>query len=140
MDDATRRRIAPEHLVDVLVYVVVLNLAAQYVPQVITETFALSLVAAVLLKLVLELVLRLKSRARGRVVGAPTTAGRVGGLLTLAVLLPGSKIAVLELFAWVFGDAVRLGGFFAVTALILVLLGARLAVRRLLPPPPAPAG
>ncbi|GEA85680.1 hypothetical protein [Cellulomonas gelida] len=129
-------RIAPEHVVDVFVYVVVLNLAAQYAPAVIAETFALSLLAALLLKLVLEVVLVLKGRARRRLATAPTTAGRVLGALTLAVLLPGSKIVVLELFAWVFGDAVQLGGFFLVTALILVLLAARLAVRRLLFPPP----
>ncbi|MCR6649051.1 MAG: hypothetical protein NVV70_13270 [Cellulomonas sp.] len=133
---ARTARIAPEHVVDVFVYVVVLNLAAQYAPAVIAETFALSLLAALLLKLVLEVVLVLKGRARRRFATAPTTAGRVLGALTLAVLLPGSKIVVLELFAWVFGDAVQLGGFFLVTALILVLLAARLAVRRLLFPPP----
>jgi hypothetical protein len=39
---------------------------------------------------------------------------------------------VLELVDWVFGGRVSLGGFFTVTALILVLLFARDAARRLL--------
>jgi hypothetical protein len=39
---------------DVFVYVVVLNLAVQYVPSVISETFTLSLMTAVLLKVALE--------------------------------------------------------------------------------------
>ncbi len=51
----TRRRRAPSpaDVVDVFVYVVVLNLAAQYVPSVIAETFTFSLLTAVLLKVVL---------------------------------------------------------------------------------------
>src|SRR6478736_2105913 len=32
------KRLAPEHVVDVFVYVVVLNVVAQFAPQVITET------------------------------------------------------------------------------------------------------
>ena len=49
--------------VDVLVYVVVLNLAIEYVPNVISETFTLSLLTALLLKVSLEVVLVLWSGA-----------------------------------------------------------------------------
>lgn len=42
---------------------------------------------------------------------------------------------VLELVALLFGDSVRLGGFFAVTALILLLIASRAGVRRLLAAP-----
>ena len=52
----TRVRVDPADVVDVLVYVVVLNLAIEYVPAVISEGFTLSLLTALLLKLVLELV------------------------------------------------------------------------------------
>ena len=41
-------------VVDVFVYVVVLNLFVEYFPKVISETFTLSLLTAVLLKAVLE--------------------------------------------------------------------------------------
>ena len=47
-------------MIDVFIYVVVLNLAIQYLPAVISETFTLSLTAA-LLKVTLELVLLLKA-------------------------------------------------------------------------------
>jgi hypothetical protein len=43
-------------VVDIFVYVVVLNLFVQYAPRVISETFTLSLLTAVLLKFVLEAV------------------------------------------------------------------------------------
>lgn len=128
---APRRRVAPEHVVDVFVYVVVLNLATQYT-DVVTESFSTSLVLAVVLKLVLEVVLGAKAWARGRFRSARTGLGRVVGLLTLLVILPGSKLLVLWVAELVFGDAVHLGSFVGVTLLIVVLLLSRLAVRRLL--------
>ena len=49
---ARRRVVNPVDVIDVFVYVVVLNLAAEYFPKVVTETFTLSLLTAVLLKVV----------------------------------------------------------------------------------------
>jgi hypothetical protein len=115
-------------VVDVFVYVVVLNLAIEYVPAVISERFTLSLLTAVLLKVALELVLLLKQRIVRHVRG---TAPRI---LALWVVAAGSKFAVLELVDLVFGDSVSLGGFVSVSLLILALLVARSLVRRLLGP------
>ena len=133
--NARKTWLAPEHIIDVFVYVVVLNLVAQYAPHVMTETFAISLLAALLLKVVLELVLMLKKRALGRVRGASSAPGRAVGILTLLVLLPASKFVVLVLVDVVFGDLVSLGGFFAVTGLIALLMAARGGVRLLLGEP-----
>ncbi len=44
----------PADVIDVFVHVVVLNLAIEYVPSVISEGFTLSLLTAVLLKLALD--------------------------------------------------------------------------------------
>ncbi len=128
----SRLRIGPEDVVDFFVYVVVLNLAAEYVPQVITETFTLSLLTALVLKLTLEVVVALKDRAKHRFRTAQSPAAKVVAGLLLWLLLAGSKFAVLALVAFVSAGQVRLGGFWSVTALILVLLLAREGVRRLL--------
>lgn len=125
-------RLDPAHVVDVFVYVIVLNLAAQLVPQVIAESFAVSLAVAVVLKLVLEVVLRAKKAAIARLRSATTGAQRVVRALTLGVLLPGSKIVVLELIGFLFPAQISLGGFWSVTGLIVALLLARRAVRWLL--------
>ena len=53
-------------IVDVFVYVVVLNLFVEYLPQVLSETFTLSLLTAVLLKGVLEVVVLAKNRVKAR--------------------------------------------------------------------------
>src|SRR6516165_2778506 len=116
-DDGAADRLQPRiaaAIVDVFVYVVVLNLFVEYLPQVISETFTLSLLTAILLKGVLEIVV---------------------AAVLLWVVLFGSKFLVLEVVALVFRDRVSLGGFFSVTALILVLLVSRAVVRRLLQQP-----
>lgn len=119
-------------LVDVFVYVVVLNLAVEYFPAVISETFTLSLLTAVLLKLVLELVVLVKNQVKLHIKQASRLIGKVAGVIVLWLVLVGSKFVVLELVALVFAGSVQLGGFFAVTGLILLLLLARGGVRWLL--------
>lgn len=125
-------RIRPIDLVDVLAYLVVLGVFIQLFPAVISETFLLALLTAVLLKVVLELVLLVKKRILARIRSGRPLPVRVVNVVALLLVLPGSKFVVLELVALVFGDAVRLGGFFAVTALIVALMLSRAGVRRLL--------
>lgn len=129
-----RELVKPVDIVDVFVYVVVLNLAVEYFPLVVTESFTLSLLTAVLLKLILEVVVAIKDRVKTRFKAATTVAGKVSAGALLWVVLVGSKFVVLELVALVFAGQVRLGGFFSVTGLILVLLLARAGVRRFLLP------
>lgn len=119
-------------VVDVFVYVVVLNLFVEYLPAVLSETFTLSLLTAVLLKGVLEIVVAAKTRVKGRFRRASTRAEKATAALLLWVVLVGSKFLVLKLVDLVFGDRVSLGGFVPVTLLILTLLVSRAAVRRLL--------
>jgi len=127
-------RIDPLHLVDVLVYLVILNVAAQFIPSVISESFAVSLATAIMLKLVLEIVLRVKKAVVARLRAASTTARRVTSVAMLVLILPGSKFVVLWLEDVLFGDAVSLGGFWSVTLLVLGLTAARTGVRRAIAP------
>lgn len=132
-------RARPADIIDVFVYVVVLNLAIEYVPAVISESFTLSLLTAVLLKIALEVVIALKTRVLDRFRAATTKRGKAtaGGMLWLVAA--GSKLVVLELVDLVFGDAVSLGGFLPVTALVVALIVSRAGVRRLLYGPPTAA-
>lgn len=122
---------APD-VVDILVYVVVLNLAVEYLPQVISETFTLSLLTAVLLKASLEVVLAIKGWVLGRIRGSGSRGETVAWVGVLWVVAAGSKLVVLELVAWVFAGDVSLGGFVPVTLLVVTLLLARAGVRWLL--------
>ncbi len=129
----------PEDLIDVFVYVVVLNLAIEYLPSVISESFSLSLLTALLLKIALEVVLLLKGHIVEGLRAANTRRAKAAIGVVLWVVAAGSKFVVLTLVDLVFGDAVSLGGFVSVTLLIAVLLISRAQVRRLLTsPPPTP--
>jgi hypothetical protein len=125
-------RARPADVIDVFVYVVVLNLAIEYVPSVLSESFTLSLLTAVLLKVALEVVILLKSRIVTSFRAATTRQARVSAAALLWVVAAGSKLVVLKLVDVVFGDAVSLGGFVPVTVLVIALLVSRAAVRRLL--------
>ncbi|GAA2754261.1 hypothetical protein [Amnibacterium kyonggiense] len=134
-DDHSARTVDPRKaaaVVDVFVYIVVLNLFVEYVPAVISESFTITVVTAVLLKAVLEVVVVVKNRVRRlfrRAAGPVRKAA--AGLLLWGVLI-GSKFLVLELVALVLGTRVSLGGFLPVTLLIITLLLCRAGVRRLL--------
>jgi hypothetical protein len=130
-------RAHPSDVVDLFVYVVVLNLAIEYVPSVISEGFTLSLLTAALLKVALELVVIVKTAILGRLRAATTRRSKILAALSLWVVAAGSKLVVLELVDLVFGDDVSLGGLVPVTLLVLALLGSRAAVRRLLDDTPA---
>jgi hypothetical protein len=125
-------RARPADITDLFVYVVVLNLAIEYVPSVISEGFTLSLLTAGLLKIALEVVIRAKSTIVRRLRTATTPRAKISAGVLLWVVAAGSKLVVLELVDLVFGDAVSLGGFIPVTLLVVTLLFARSGVRRLL--------
>ena len=122
----------PADVIDLFVYVVVLNLAIQYLPAVISETFTLSLLTAALLKVTLEAVLVLKGAVLARLRGATTRLAKATSALMLWVVAAGSKLVVLWLVDVAFGGSVSLGGFIPVTLLVIALLLSRAAVRRLL--------
>jgi hypothetical protein len=125
-------RARPADVIDVFVYVVVLNIVIEYVPSVISEGFTLSLLTALLLKVALEVVILVKSRIIGGLRAANTRLAKVVLVVGLWVFAVGSKFVVLTLIDLIFGDAVSLGGFIQVTLLIVALLISRAAVRRLL--------
>jgi hypothetical protein len=131
------RAARPADVIDLFVYVVVLNLAIEYLPSVISESFTLSLLTAALLKITLELVLLLKGQILTRLRAATTRRAKLAAALALWVVAAGSKLVVLALVDLVFGDAVSLGGFVPVTLLVVALLLSRSAVRRLLYDMPA---
>jgi hypothetical protein len=126
-------------VVDVFVYIVVLNLVIEYLPSVISESFTLSILTAILLKVALEIVLTVKTSILGRIKGASAARQKALWAITLWILAAGSKFLVLELVSFVFGDKVSLGGFVPVTGLVICLMLARAGVRWLLFDKPQPS-
>lgn len=118
-------------LVDVFTYLVVLGLFVQFLPRVISESFGLTLITAVLLKVTLEGVLFIKKKMLRHVRNKNLGAARVISFVVLLLLLPASKFFILWLTKLIFVGSVQLGGFWAVTGLVLTLTFVRAAVRGL---------
>ena len=125
-------RVRRADVIDLFVYVVVLNLAIEYVPSVISEGFTLSLLTAVLLKIALEMVIALKHKIITRLRAAKSRRAKVTAAVSLWVVAAGSKLVVLQLVDLAFGGSVSLGGFIPVTLVVVSLLVSRAAVRRFL--------
>lgn len=131
MSTNTHFRVSTADLVDVFAYTVVLCTFTQLLPKVLSESFLTSLATAVLLKLVLEVVVRLKTRIVSRFKSADAPRVRVIAAVSLIAVAASSKALILWLTDAVLGDAVYLGGFFAVTLLVVTLMLTRAGVRRL---------
>jgi uncharacterized membrane protein YvlD (DUF360 family) len=127
-----RARISAVHLVDVFAYLLVLGVFTQFFPEIISESFLTSLVTAILLKLVLEVVVRVKTGIVGRMKSAETSRARAIAGVCLVAVAAGSKAVILWLTDVILGDAVHLGGFFAVTLLVVVLMVVRTLLRGLI--------
>jgi hypothetical protein len=110
---------------DVLVYIVVLNLFVEFVDAIIIDSFSISILTAVLLKALLDIVIRLEHR-----VGA--FFDKLGGsffkfleITTKFLILFTSKLIILEVVDFVFGDHVELGHFIEILTLIIAMMATK---------------
>ena len=70
---------------------VVLNLAIEYIPSVISESFTLSLLTAALLKITLEVVILLKGEILTRLRAAATRRVKLAAAVSLWVVRPAAS-------------------------------------------------
>ncbi len=111
---------------DTLVYVLVLNLFVEYSDAIVIDSFTISAFTALLLKALLDALTTVEHRVRA-VVGR---YNRTLAVLATLLILFLSKFVILEVVDLVFGEHVELGGFFHVIALVLTMMLARAAARR----------
>ena len=82
-------------VMDMLVFIVVLELFVQYLPKVVTESFTVSIFTAVILKLLIEGITWLEHRAQGWVTRREGSGWRALGLVVTFLILFSSKFVVL---------------------------------------------
>jgi heme-degrading monooxygenase HmoA len=116
---------------DVLVYVVVLNLFVEFVDAIVIESFWISILTAVLLQALLTVVVGLESHVGAFFEHMGSTWSRVTEVVAKFVILFTSKLLILEIVNFVFGDQVELGHFVDVLVLIIAMMGATAIVRRI---------
>jgi len=116
-------------VMDILVYIVVLNLFVEFFPEVIAESFTLSILTAVLLKGMLVLIGGFEHRVSDFFKRRDGTIWKVLRFLSVWTILFASKFLILEVVDLVFGGYVKLGHFLEVIALVLALIVASQSVK-----------
>jgi hypothetical protein len=126
-----RQRVFADWLIDILIYLVVLNLFVEYTSSVVIDSFAISILTAMLLKLLL-VVITLAKKTVWRWAGSKgSRLYTLVGILGVWAILFLSKFVILEAEDLVFGDLVELGSFVDVMLLVAALVVTRELVRRI---------
>lgn len=111
-------------LTQILVSIVVLNLFVEYVHTVVIDSFTVSILTAVLLWLMLRVITRLEHRVSGYFRQKRGVLNRILRLLGVWAIMFVSKFVIIEVVGLATGGRAVLGEFFAVVAIVLVLMGA----------------
>ena len=110
---------------DVLVYVVVLNLFVEFNDAIIIDSFWISILTAILLKALLDVVIHLEHRVGDFFDKKGGQFFKFIGIAIKFLILFTSKLIILEVVDIVFGDHVELGHFIDVLLLIIAMMAAK---------------
>ncbi len=118
-------------MTDVLVYIVVLNLFAEFNDAIVIESFWISILTAILLQALIAVLKVVEHRVGDFFEQRDGVRPRVIGGVAKFVILFTSKLIILEIVNFVFGDEVELGHFLDVLVLILTMMAARALVGKI---------
>lgn len=126
----TQRRFS-KALADVLIYLVVLNLFVEFVGAVVIDSFYISILTAILLTALLDVLVVVEHKVHAYFASKETVFFNVVGIVCVFLILFTSKLIILEIVNWVFGDHVELGHFIDVLLLIISMMAARRLVQEI---------
>lgn len=112
---------------DVLLYIVILNLASELVSNIRIDRFSNSLLVAVVLKLVLDAIQFLEHKVRH--LCCDQWGRKMLGAFTMWLIIFSSKFLILWIDDVIFGSAVDLGYFWEILILSLLLVLASIGSR-----------
>ena len=112
-------------MADVLIYIVVLNLFVEFVDAVVIDSFYISILTAVLLTLLLDVLVVVEHKVHAYFESKEAAIFNVIGIVAVFAILFTSKLLILEIVNFVFGEHVELGHFIDVLLLILAMMGTR---------------
>jgi hypothetical protein len=112
-------------MADVLIYIVVLNLFVEFVDAIVIDSFYISILTAVLLTLLLDVLVKVEHGVHGYFEKKEAPIFRIIGIVATFAILFTSKLLILEIVNFVFGDHVELGHFLDVLLLIITMMVVR---------------
>jgi hypothetical protein len=116
------QKIYLEWLIDILAYIVILNLLTEHFDAFSISSFTLSIFVAISMKLILVPILFLKSRIGSYWKAKEGRLSKILGLLNKFAILFSSKFVVLAYLDFKYKEHVSIEGFVSITILILLLM------------------
>lgn len=113
------------YAIDVLIYLVVLNLFVEYSSAIVIDSFTISIFTAFVLKILLDVVLSAEHRVSEFFASREGQLAKVLRIGSVWLILFLSKFLILEVIDIIFGEHVELGGFLDVILLVIVMMVAR---------------
>ncbi len=115
-----RQQVFAGAVINVLVNVVVLNLYVEFADEVVIDSFIISVFTAVLLTAMLSVLARFEHRVHHFFF--EKHSWRFAGVVTIWLVLFGSKFVILEVVDIVFGDHVSLGHLLEVILIVVTMM------------------
>jgi hypothetical protein len=126
-----RQRRFADWTADVLIYIVVLNLFVEFVDAIVIESFWISILTAVLLVALLDVVVGFEHWVKEFFAQREGSIYTVLDIVARFLILFTSKLLILEVVNFVFGDQVELGHFLDVLLLIISMMAARAVIQKI---------
>jgi hypothetical protein len=105
-----RQKLFFKYTLFVLIDLVVLNLFNEYWSNVSIEHFSISLLTALLLQVLLQLTIVIEHRVANIFKGKPNIKAKISRVLSTWIILFISKLVILQVLSYAFGDSVVFGG------------------------------
>ncbi len=116
------QKIFLEWLIDILAYIVVLNLLTEHFDEFFIYSFTLSILVAISMKFILVPILILKAKVSSYWKSKEGRLYRILGLINKFAILFFSKFLILAYLDFKYKELVRIEGFVSITILILLLM------------------
>ncbi len=116
------QKIYLEWLIDILAYIVVLNLLTEHFDAFFISSFTTSIFVAISMKLILVPILFIKSKASSYWKSKEGRLYRILGLVNKFAILFFSKFLILAYLYFKYKELVSIEGFVSITILILLLM------------------
>jgi len=110
---------------DLLIYIVVINLFAQYSSNIYFENFSISILTALVLKILLYLIINLEHKVSIFFKSIENKLSKTLNVIVSLSILFLSKFLILEIIDIIFGEYVEIKGFIPLMVMIILMIVAR---------------
>lgn len=121
----TKKEIFVDWTLDLLIYIVILNLFAQYSSAIYFETFTISILTAVVLKASLNFVVNFEHSVTDFFKKFKGKFAKYTYYVTAFLILFLSKFVILEIIDIIFRERVEIHGFIPFVAMIITMIATR---------------